>query len=172
MNTYQIMTVFFSIAAVLIIGSISPALATDPEDLRCNGIINKGTYNNVKVAKGDGCILNNVTVKGNVNAVYATGVLLVNTTIEGNVNIKHTSGVVLLQKAYVGGNVNMIQNDNGAFFTGISASTIDGNVQFTHTPNAGLFIRDNEIGGNLNCNNNDPISGLLTNTVTGEINCN
>ena len=176
MNTYQIMMVVFSITTVLIIVAISPALANQDKDgaenLICEGIYNRGTYNHVVVAPDTGCILNKVTINGHVKAVDASGVVIVNSIVHGNVNMKHISGIALIQNSAVGGNVKMIHNENGRFFTGITDNIINGTVQFTHSSNAGLLLADNEIWKNLNCNHNDPVNGLATNTVHGETNCN
>ena len=169
MKKHEIITVFFSIAVAMIIGSVSPALASN--DLVCDSIVNRGVYDNVTVPKGESCILNNVTVNGNIHAVGASSVVIVYSTIEGNIHIQKTVGLALIQKVDVGGNVVMVNNENSRFFTGISDSTIDGNVQFSHHPHSGLFIKDNQIGKNLNCSQNDPISGVNTNTVQGKINC-
>jgi hypothetical protein len=171
-------TIIAVLALVVILVGASNALA---DDFICNGIVWGGTFDNVIVVAGDAMydcemidaiITGNVwieedawawfryiTVGGNFQTDGGERVLLYRSTVYGDVQIKnaHSAGVY---ESYIGGNLVFEENTIGdLWFTmglSIHKNVVEGNLQVNKNTLESIYIVDHIIGGNLQCDDNDP----------------
>lgn len=65
-------------------------------NVSCDGALNGGVYNNIRVRRGDNCLLVDVHVNGSVRAIGARSLRIHDSVIVGNVIAKRVSGDVYL----------------------------------------------------------------------------
>ncbi len=135
-----------------------------PEDATC---VLQGTYidGNIKVEPGATLRATDVTVKGNVQTDDgdAVEVTVVDSAIDGDVQVFDSSEATV-SNTTVGGNVQYEDNDGNLAVLG---SDVDGDVQLFDNDGGTKEIRDNIIGGNLQCKANDPAPIGGNNVVGG-----
>lgn len=176
------------IGAMLTIGAVALVVAMPAfsDDIRCTGTIGARTVDgNVIVPSGRSCTLAGTTVKGNVlpegnsqlfvrsgafieGSVQTDGadrVRIRDSEVNGNVQltgIDYSQGSLVLNSR-VGGTVDWW--DNSAEFL-IRYSTVDSDVKVNQN-SALAKVYDNAIGGNLQCQANQPPPVGARNVVDG-----
>ena len=167
------------LGAILLLAIMAPSIpftsAGSFEDLNCEGIIGGGEFANVKVEEDVNCFLSGVKVHGNVQSDGAEFIKLLRTEVDGNVQIKKTSGGITIERSFIGGNVQIEDNQIkiGGDSNFILDTEIGGNLQFSKnyvTRGLGHVIAGNTINGDLQCFYNTPApNNLLSgpNDVTG-----
>lgn len=158
---------FGVLSAVLLLAVIMPSMpfASAVNDLNCIGFVSGGEYDNVKVEKGESCILSGVTVNGNVQANESVLVVIsASTVVSGDVQANE-SGTVLVQASTISGDVIVIESDRAV----VLESTISGDVQIQKT-SVNAAVRGSSIGGNLQMEESTGLfAQVLTNEVSGNI---
>jgi hypothetical protein len=171
---------------VLALSLVGPPAPAAQAAMACTTTLtNVAIATDVVVPSGATCVLERVTVRGNVSALPEASLLLDQSTrVQGNIT---AIGAQFLSVAnsLVGGNVIVLNTDSwlitfstiggNAILRGASViwdmevNKVGGNVSVTS--NTGLFftIRDNTIGGVLTCTNNSPAptNGTIPNTAVG-----
>jgi hypothetical protein len=171
------------VVAIAALGAALPAFA---DDISCTGPIGARTIDgNVIVPRGRSCtltgtrVIGNVelrddaqvlirgeaNVDGNVQTDGAARVRIRYSTIGGNVQLTgiDTSLESLVVHSRVGGTVDW--NDNGAPFL-IRFSEVDSDVKVNQN-SALARVFDNTVGGNLQCQSNEPAPKGARNIVYG-----
>ena len=135
-----------SLLAIMLVVSIAPAAQAD--DTVCTSSLGASTEDNIVVPDGASCTLDQTRAEGNV--IVGTGATLVATGIDVDGNIQAEGAAdVRVANATVGGNI-QIEQGGAATVTG---TTIDGDLQVVQQSGP-VELRDNTIGGNLQCDGN------------------
>ncbi len=167
--------------AVAVVGAPTMARADEP----CTGSIGAVTIDdNVQVPEGATCVLDGTTVEGNILVEPGATLRATDITVGGNVQTddggaaevtivdSHVDGDVQVFDSstasvtgtVVEGNVQFEDNDGDLE---VLASDVDGDVQLFDNDGGTKEIRDNTIGGNLQCKGNDPAPFGGSNVVEG-----
>lgn len=153
------------LAAAAAAAAVAAPLPAAADDLTCTGAVGAQTVDgNVLVPSGASCSLQGTTVQGNVLVGPGATLDADGVTVDGNIqDDDNDAGDVTVTGSQVDGN---IQLEQGAGVT-VTDTTVNGDVQ----PNfntGGVTINSNIIGGNLQCEGNDPAPTGGGNTVHGD----
>lgn len=135
-----------------------PALA----DFNCNGSIKNRTIDdNVKVHKQ--CVLDHVTIKGNLMLHSNSHTAIKNSTIDGNLESKGNFSQVNAHANRIDGNIQLEDGRN----IQLTSNRVNGNIQLKDNSGS-IVVKNNCVNGNLECEDNrvKPTGG--TNRVSGD----
>jgi cytoskeletal protein CcmA (bactofilin family) len=182
-------TAFSLMGAILLMAAtISYAPLAFADDRVCTGTISSGTLDNVIVSSGNCVLTGSVVVNGNVKQtggnlkidgrpiggnVQAEGggfTKVVNdATIEGDVQIKKTTGLAQVRGSDIDGDVQVEEKRRGSIE--IVSNDVREDVQvWKNTGLTSILIKNNDIGGNLQCKENTPNPTVSGNTAS-DIEC-
>ena len=171
----------------LVAGVVLLAVPARADDFVCDGTFMDEVFDNVIVPSDATCILEGVTVEGNVSVegelrltgstvggnVQGDGFVWVVIepndevpSVAGNVQLKNGSGFVVIGNSEVVGDVQLENNEVDAEIN-VFNNLIGGDLQVTKNTADDITIGDNEIGGNLQCKANDPAPDGGGNDVGG-----
>jgi len=189
----------FVMISVLALFSV-PLAFSDPHDdshddshnnssVICIGVLPPGIHEKVVVPKGETCTISGASlVLKNVKVQKGATLLVFAGVINGNIDLKKESNLYMFE-GIVGKSVKGKQTDNviiaegsqvkkvsitkGTGETAIVDSVIEKNVKISKQKDGFVFIKDNEIGGNLKVEKGDTeISSFIkSNIIGGNLDC-
>lgn len=179
MRTMMKLTVAGAVAAAGLALSVSPAAA---QDLTCTGTVGAVTVDNVIVPPFATCVLDGTRVTGSVE-VEAGGVLRASRAVVGG-NIQATEHrAVVVAGSRLGGSVQLdlggratirnttasdIQIVGAGGYVVIDRNRATGSIELKESF-GGAAITSNQIGGNLNCQDNFPAPTGSGNVAVGSL---
>jgi hypothetical protein len=112
---------------------------------------------NIKVARGATLDATAISVEGNIQAEGAASIKVEASTIDGDIQVDD-GGPVTVRDTTLGGNLQLVSNDGALLARGLD---IEGDVQVFENGSPTIELRDNRVGGNLQCKENtaDPTGG-------------
>lgn len=164
--------VFLSLLAACSDDALPSAELSTQGDFACRGTLGRVTKDNIVVPNGATCTLSGTRAEGNI--IVKTGATLTanGVRVDGNIQAEGHKSVVVRRDSRVkgdiqikqgasaraldtviGGNLQVEQN-RGTFI--FARNLIDGDLQAKANRGGGLTIKGNRIGGNLQCESNNP----------------
>lgn len=141
----------------------------------CNGIYTGGFNGNLTVTYGQTCNLANAGVTGNITLLGGS-LATINSAITGNVQVQGGGVFSIGPSTAIGGNLQVQNMPQGAAQSKICGATMHGDLQFQNNgapvligAAAPVSCAGNNIGGNLNVQNNTAATIMNGNIVTGNI---
>jgi predicted acyltransferase (DUF342 family) len=119
------------------------------------------------------CILDNVTVTGNVTVGENRSLILENgSTIKGNLTATNPLNV-RAEDSTVNGKITITGAGTATLFEStvfLANLTVGGEVSLTNNDVGSGQLRDSRVGGNVTVNNN-AVFGVINNTINGKLSC-
>ena len=143
---------------------------TPPEHTQCTDQALTGTYVNVTVTPGHGCVLKGADVEGNLVAKGATNLTVGESKIGGRVTVHAATGAISLSESTIGRGLD-VEGATGA--VSITGSTVGRNAKIDHNEGP-VTVQSNHVTGALTVTSNagSPESTIvLGNTVGGKVSC-
>ena len=131
-----------AVAVVAVLAIASPAAA---RDLKCNGVFNGKTYDDVTVPRGAACTLNGSRVKGNVKVLSNAYFQATRTSVRGDVKGRGAQTIFIDTGSKVGGSVAAVKAVQFYVFN----STIGGDIEPEKTAEAVQICGNTVRKGNI-----------------------
>lgn len=184
----QIAAYIVMAATLLTALTVSSATPVFADDKRCTTTLTRGTFENVIVPWGECVLTGSVVVKGNIKQTGGSLVVdgipvggnvqaeggrytkVLGANVEGDVQIKKTKGLAQVAWSEIDGDVQVEEKKNGNIR--IVGNDVREDVQvWKNTGGTLILIKNNDIGGNLQCKENTPNPTQFGNTAS-DIECN
>lgn len=142
------------------------------EEVQCTSTLGAQQYEEIVVPDGQSCTLNGTHVDGNIKVGTGSTLQANNVRVGGNIQAEGSSNVVVTTGSVVDGNI-QIKQGGGASVAGVRVNgdiqidssrdkvetvnnQVGGNIQIMGN-NGGVLVLSNNIDGNLQCKENNPV---------------
>lgn len=167
----------FVISQFAVILSLSSIAVGTPkalaEDIECRGILGEVTLTgNVIVPDEASCVLNGTNVMGNITVKSRASLTVNEASITGGIQGESANKIDINSGTRISNNVSLRKgldvDINGATIAGdlqleenvgsvnLGSNTINGSIQANKNRDGGITISYNQIGNNLQCQDNNP----------------
>jgi hypothetical protein len=145
------------------LATVAPAATND--ERTCRGTIGAQSLDvDIRVPSGATCKLNGTRPDGNVKVGRGATLVATNVRVGGNIQAENAKSVTV-KRSRVEGSIQLKQGRAGRIE--LTGNTVDSDIQLFSNHGPSIVVRENVVGGNLQCKSNRPKPAGGANRVEG-----